>query len=286
MSIQPRILENLDVEKIEIDEGGVKSKVPMVVYNAAAQDELEVFLLSWRRQYKKIYWPAPARAAEFMLFPILAAYIKGVKTRTNAAMRIDQSTDALARFLCLGNPSVSDFLALDDRCISDLVTEVSTCENSPSLQNLAQGLLTNDLYSSIGLAASFKTPKLRREYREYIAEAAEGHNLELDSDVFFDESKPRDVGIVPEPPFSAAALANIIFVRGPSGKPQPIQQLSHKLRNKPPLQVFFVHTATAEIHHQVLSWTKTYCRKKGVSAPNRRATRSNTVRAAKYYGMQ
>jgi len=277
------ILANLDVDQMDMSDDTKRiRKVPVVVYAGRAKEDLAEFLLSWRRQYKKICWHAPARAAEQMLTTVLAEAVDRERQQAHKGI---QKNDALSRFLVEDVPSLETFLELTDASILGLVEESSVLQDNGQVQKIARDLSDKRLYASISLDGSMKTAENWENYKTYLTGVLEERGDGTLDDIVFDRTRVRDVRYVPEQPLSPKTLPQVIWVRSKDGTLLTIQDLSAKLRKKPPLQRMFVHAASEEIQKVVIKATDKFCVAHGLKRPSNRSVRSNTARAKKFEGM-
>lgn len=152
------LMEHIRVRPIEIDaadEGASADAVLVQTFclDSKALPAAEQFLLARYTLHEQVYFHKATRCIESMISRLLRLVSDMAKTPDIALVATGLSVDhALLRFFAASQPSVQDYLALDDMVITAALDAMRKAENE-DIAELAARLRQRDLYKTLDLRA-------------------------------------------------------------------------------------------------------------------------------------
>ncbi len=152
------LMEHIRVREIEIDAVDSNApddmvRVPTFCLDTKALPAAEQFLLARYTLHEQVYFHKATRCVEHMIARLLRLVAEHAKTSDPAASRTGLPADhPLLRFFRSAQPSVSDYLALDDAMIF-AAFDTMRASDDPALAALARRLRNRDLYKTLDLRA-------------------------------------------------------------------------------------------------------------------------------------
>jgi HD superfamily phosphohydrolase len=167
------LMEHVRVRPIEIDavDGDISADtiaVPTFCLDSKALPAAEQFLLARYTLHEQVYFHKATRSAEHMIARLLYLVAKRADALETAPAMTGLPVDyPLLRFFRAGQPSVEDYLALDDTVITAALGAMQAANDS-AIAELARRLRNRDLYKTLDLRAFGEDPGRQTRWGRWI----------------------------------------------------------------------------------------------------------------------
>ena len=178
------LMEHIRVREIEIDAVDSDAPddtvlVPTFCLDSKALPAAEQFLLARYTLHEQVYFHKATRCVEHMIGRLLRLLAERAKALDTAPAMTGLSADhALLQFFAAAQPTIRDYLALDDTVITAALGAMQAA-GDPEIAGLATRLRNRDLYKTLDLRAfgedeGKQTQWARRIDREFKEQLAAG----------------------------------------------------------------------------------------------------------------
>lgn len=178
------LMENIRVREISIeaaDSGDLDEtmNVPSFCLDAKALPAAEQFLLSRYTLHEQVYFHKTTRCVESMIHQLLRHVANEAKLPETAPVQTGlPARHPVLKFFAAEQPTVSDYLALDDGVVTAAFALMKDAEN-PDIVALASRLRDRDLYKAVDLPygedGGRQTRLIRRLDQEFKAQLESGN---------------------------------------------------------------------------------------------------------------